>query len=76
MPDQAARLQRQFGAVLRTAREARGVTQSELSARAKLSVNYVGEIERGRRMITLITLVRLAAALDMTTTDLLIKAGI
>jgi transcriptional regulator with XRE-family HTH domain len=76
MPDEAARIQRQFAAALRVEREARGLTQRQLAVRAKLSLNYVGEIERGRRMITLLTLRRLAAALQLTTTELVVKSGI
>jgi transcriptional regulator with XRE-family HTH domain len=76
MPDQAASLQRQFGAAVRAARSARGVTQRELAGRAKLSENYVGEIERGHRMVTLITIVRLAAALETKPVDLFGEAGI
>jgi transcriptional regulator with XRE-family HTH domain len=76
MPDEAARVQRQFAAALRAEREARGLTQRQLAVRAKLSLNYVGEIERGRRMITLLTLRRLAAALQLTTTELVVKSGI
>ncbi len=76
MPDQAARVQRQFGAALRFERRARGYTQRELATRARLSVNYVGEIERGGRMITLLTLVRLAAAHDVATTELVQKSGL
>lgn len=76
MPDEAAKVQRVFAAALRAERKARGLTQRQLSVRAKLTPNYVGEIERGRRMITLLTLRRLAAALQLTTSELVQKAGI
>lgn len=76
MPDQAAKLQRQFGAALRVARKVRGLTQRELAVSAQLSENYVGEIERGHRMVTLITIVRLAAALGTTPIELIGRAGI
>ena len=76
MPDEAAKLQRQFGAGLRVARLAFGITQRELALRAKLSENYVGQIERGRRMVTLITVVRLAKVLQMSPADLILRAGI
>lgn len=76
MPDEAAKVQRLFAAALRDARKARGLTQRELSVRAKLTPNYVGEIERGQRMITLLTLRRLAAALELNTTELVQLSGI
>ena len=76
MPDRAARLQRQFGATLRTERQARNLTQQELACHAQLSLNYIGEIERGQRMITLLTLQRLAEALKLTTAELITRAGL
>jgi transcriptional regulator with XRE-family HTH domain len=76
MPDRAAKLQRQFGATLRAERQARKLTQQALAFEAGLSLTYVGEIERGQRMISLDTLQRLASALGMTGAELLLKAGL
>ncbi|PTX90832.1 helix-turn-helix transcriptional regulator [Opitutus sp. ER46] len=76
MPDYAAKLQRQFGQTLRTERKARGFTQQQLASGASLSLTYVGEIERGQRMVSLDTLRRLAGALDLTAADLLVRARI
>lgn len=76
MPDRAAKLQRQFGATLRAERLARHLTQQQLAFEAELSLTYIGEIERGQRMISLDTLCRVAAALKMPAAELLAKAGI
>jgi ribosome-binding protein aMBF1 (putative translation factor) len=76
VPDRAAKLQRQFGAMLRAERIARRLTQQQLAFDAELSLTYIGEIERGQRMISLDTLRRLAAALNMTGAELLARAGI
>ena len=76
VPDRAAKLQRQFGATLRVERIARKLTQQQLAFDAELSLTYIGEIERGQRMISLDTLRRLAAALNITSAELLAKAGI
>lgn len=76
MPDRAARLQRQFGSAVRAERVARRLTQQELAFDAELSLTYIGEIERGQRMVSLDTLCRLAAALHMNAAELLAKAGI
>lgn len=76
MPDRAAKLQRQFGAALRNERLARHLTQQQLAFDAELSLTYIGEIERGQRMISLDTLRRLAAALNMSAAELLTKAEI
>ena len=74
MPDRAARLQRQFGATIRAERLARGLTQQELAFEAGLSLTYIGEIERGQRMVSLDTVQRLATALEITGAELLARA--
>jgi transcriptional regulator with XRE-family HTH domain len=76
VPDRAARLQRQFGAALRSERIARNLTQQELAFGAGLSLTYVGEIERGQRMVSLDTVQRVATALDLSAAALLTKAGL
>lgn len=74
VPDRAAQLQRQFGQTLRAERTARKLTQQELAFEAELSLTYIGEIERGERMVSLDTLLRLARALKLQAADLLNKA--
>ena len=59
VPDRAARLQRQFGVTLRAERQARKLTQQDLAFAAGLSLTYVGEVERGQRMVSLDTVQRL-----------------
>lgn len=76
MPDHAARLQRRFGQIVRAERLARKLTQQNLAFEAELSLTYVGEIERGERMVSLHTVTRLAAALKMTGAEILTKAGL
>jgi transcriptional regulator with XRE-family HTH domain len=76
VPDRAAKLQRQFGQTVRTERQSRQLTQQQLAFEAALSLTYVGEIERGQRMVSLDTLQRLAGALNMTASELLAKAKV
>ena len=76
MPDRAAKLQRQLGLIVRAERQARKLTQQELAFDAGLSLTYIGEIERGQRMVSLDTLQRMAAAFDLTAAELLARAGI
>src|SRR5688572_11186033 len=76
VPDSAAKLQRQLGDIVRAERQARKLTQQELAFEAELSLTYVGEIERGQRMVSIDTLLRVARALDFTAAQLLEKAGI
>ncbi len=76
MPDRAARLQRRFGRTLHAERIARNLTQQKLAFEAGLSLTYVGEVERGERMVSLDTVTRLAAALNLTSAEFLKKAGL
>jgi transcriptional regulator with XRE-family HTH domain len=74
VPDRAAKLQRRFGQTVRLERKALHLTQQKLAFAADLSLTYVGEIERGERMVSIDTLVRLAGALNVTAAQLLAKA--
>jgi transcriptional regulator with XRE-family HTH domain len=76
VPDRAAKLQRQFGSTVRTERVARQLTQQDLAFNAGLSLTYIGEIERGQRMVSLDTLQRVATALELSPAQLLTKAGL
>ncbi|MGA8364513.1 MAG: helix-turn-helix transcriptional regulator [Solirubrobacteraceae bacterium] len=60
-----------FGANLRTAREAAGLSQEALGHCADFHPTEVNRIERGRRNPGLLTIVKLAKALDMPAGDLL-----
>lgn len=60
-----------FGANLRSAREHAGLTQEALGLRADFHPTEVNRIERGRRNPGLLTIVRLAKALDIPAGDLL-----
>lgn len=53
-----------FGRRVRAAREARGWSQEDLAYEAGLDRTYVGGIERGERNIALLSLNKLASALD------------
>jgi len=61
---------------VRAERKARKLTQQELAFEAGLSLTYVGEIERGQRMVSLDTIERIARGLRMTGAQLLAKTGV
>lgn len=65
-----------MGAALRRAREAIGLSQERLALVAEVDRSYVGRIERGDNAVAVLTLVKLAAALDMTASDLMAQAGL
>jgi transcriptional regulator with XRE-family HTH domain len=60
-----------FGATLRTYRQAAGLSQEKLAAKAGLDRTYVGGAERGERNVALINIVRLAEAISIRPSQLL-----
>lgn len=60
-----------FGDNLRLARERAGLTQEALGHRADFHPTEVNRIERGRRNPGLVTIVKLARALDIPAGELL-----
>jgi transcriptional regulator with XRE-family HTH domain len=63
--------ERLFGKRVRERRLALGLTQQELADRAGLHRSYVGEIELGRRNITIKNVVKIAKALQVDIASLL-----
>ncbi|HYK00366.1 MAG TPA: helix-turn-helix transcriptional regulator [Thermoanaerobaculia bacterium] len=59
-----------FGARLRELREQRGQTQRSLADLMGMKHPYISEMERGLKVPTLTTLIRLAVALECEVTDL------
>ncbi|NSL55087.1 helix-turn-helix domain-containing protein [Uliginosibacterium aquaticum] len=62
-----------FPGVVRQLREARGWSQEELAERADLNRSYVGEIERGNAMPSLVTINKLASSFDLLPSFLLAR---
>ena len=60
-----------FGQTVKELRLARGMTQQELADRAKVHRSYIGEVELGRRNVSLLTIYKIALALDVPLTALL-----
>jgi len=60
-----------FGNRLLAVRQKKGMTQESLAQAAELSRNYVNDVERGRRNVTLATIDRLAGALGVKMAELM-----
>lgn len=64
-------LQKQFGAVIQRKRLAADLSQEALSEKAGLHRTYVGLLERGKRMPSILVAKQLAEALGTTMSELL-----
>ena len=61
-----------FAARVREERQARGWTQEDLGERADLSWNYIGQVERGGRNISVDNMDAIARGLGLRLADLLL----
>ena len=64
-------VERRFGAAVRQLRQERGWSQEQLAVAVRLHRTYIGGIERGERNPSLVNIVRLATALDVTPAELM-----
>lgn len=64
-------LPRSLGITVRRLREVQGWSQEHMAEKADLNRSYVGEIERGQAIASLITLEKLALALGLPLSCLL-----
>ena len=62
-----------FGKTVRELRTKRGLSQEAFADSCHLHRTYIGSIERGEKNVTLATASRLAAALDLTLTELMLQ---
>jgi transcriptional regulator with XRE-family HTH domain len=65
---------RALGGAIRATRKERGVSQEAFAHRCGLDRSYFGAVERGEFNITIETLLRIAAGLNITATKLLARA--
>jgi transcriptional regulator with XRE-family HTH domain len=74
MPVDENRIPKQLGHTIRQLRSAQGISQIDLAEKAGLNHNFVGEIERGEALASVVTVVKLAAAFGLRGGDLMAKA--
>jgi len=65
-----------LGKAIREARLSQGISQEKLALLSGVDCSYVGQVERGDSNVAFLTLIRLAAALDLTVAKLLHRAGL
>lgn len=71
--DGASVLVQNFGIGVRQLREEQGWSQERLAQNANLNRSYIGEIERGCATASLVTVEKLAAALQLTPSALMTR---
>ena len=54
----------------------KGISQEKLALLSEVDRSYVGRVERGDNNVAVLTLARLAAALDFTVAKLMQRAGL
>ncbi len=65
------KLQTLFGRILRRRREEAGLSQEKVGEDSGLTRNYIGMLERGERVPTIITVQKLAGALKTTMAEMI-----
>lgn len=63
---------RVFGNTVRDIRKRKGISQEDLANLCELHRTYVGGIERGERNVSLLNIVRIAAALEVHPAELFV----
>jgi len=59
-----------FGQKVRSIRKSSGLSQEELAERSRLHRNYISDVERGRRNLSLDALLKLSIGLGISIRDL------
>ncbi|HZK35815.1 MAG TPA: helix-turn-helix transcriptional regulator [Aeromicrobium sp.] len=70
-----ATLRKFVGEVLRARRVAQGLTLRDVSARARVSLGYISEVERGQKEASSELLAALCAALDVPMSKVLVDVS-
>lgn len=61
----------QFALRMKACREAKGISQEKLAEYAKLHRTYIGSIERGEKIPSLVTVVKISKALNINISELI-----
>lgn len=63
-------IEQKFGRRIKELRVRQGISQEELAFRCHLSKNYISDVERGRRNVSLKAIEKFAYGLKVKTSDL------
>lgn len=67
---------KKLGEAVRAERKTLGLSQEALADAAQIDRAHMGKIERGERNVTLLNLLRIAAAMKCRASDIMEKAGL
>ena len=65
-----------LGVALRRIRLEKSISQEKLALLAEVDRSYVGRVERGDNNVAVLTLFRLARAMDITMAEIMEQAGL
>jgi transcriptional regulator with XRE-family HTH domain len=74
MPAKKSAANQALGEAIRAARKRAGFTQESFAAKADVDRSYYGAIERGEFNLTVDTIAKIAAGLDLSAAELLKRA--
>lgn len=64
------KIAQEIGFIIRDFRNLRRISQEELATRSGLHRTYIGSIERAEKVVTVVTLEKIAAALDVKLSEI------
>lgn len=65
-----------LGDAVRALRAERGISQEALALQAGIDRSYLGRVERGDNNVALLTLMKIAAALQVTVAEVMLAASL
>lgn len=65
-----------LGDAIRTLRLSQKMSQEALADAAEINRTHMGEVERGKRNVSYLSLLRIASALRVNLSDILLSAGL
>lgn len=68
--------EKRIGLAIRAKRTDKNWSQEELAFECGLHRTYIGAVERGEKNLTLKNLIRIARALDVTASEIMLVAGL
>ncbi len=63
-----------LGEAIRCIRKQKGISQEKLALMAEIDRSYIGRVERGDNNVAVLTLLKIAKALDVSLMDLMAEA--